>query len=822
MAQEKSFTLEIENKAKSISSRCLNENPSAVSSIIKEFELDEYAPTKIEIDQFEYFIATDPEDRKKCFELINEIYLIKGYLKVRDYKKVIAPYDVQETTIIVAARNSSGEIVATISIFLNNEELPSYHVFPEEMEMLKDKKVAEITRLAIHDQYRQSKNLLMGLFWYVYSYSYQVFECDHTLIEVNPRHVGYYKRFLFFKVLSEEKKCQRVQGAPALLLTLTWETFNKIARQPDKIKNLKRSFYKDLDVKKDLLTKIKNDIITSTNFNDQALLKFDLEKNTQRIKRLTFKRIVKELCTIVGRKHVKEDLDTRLDYGRSTLESGTTPLLIVHPKTCHEVQQILAIANEAKWTIHPISTGKNWGYSDACALTDGVVLLDLKRMNKIISFDKELGTIAVEPGVTQGQVAKFLLENNYPFMIDATGAGPDTSLIGNTAERGFGHSPNGDRFANSCGYEVVLANGEIINTGFGNFKESKVTDIFKWGVGPSLDGLFTQSNLGVITKMTFWMQPKPECFKVAYFMLKDDLDIAEFIDRLRPLRMDGTLKSVIHMGNDVRIISMSQSYPWEEMKGVTPMSLDLRNKIINDNGMGAWSGTAGLYGSKDQVKADIKKIKQTLKGFKGLKKMVFLGQNHINLMTKIAQKIQRYSFGKNLNGMAHKIKMAFDLLKGQSPETCVQGGLWRTKNNKTMESINSTNPLDYKAGFYWISPMLPMKGDDVIALKKLVEPIFHSYGFDLQQTLSMTNERSLCSVMTISFDKNDKTNSANARICHDKVVDALMKAGYIIYRAGNHSMKKLDCRDNSYQSVLSSIKKALDPNNILSPGKYNI
>jgi len=482
----------------------------------------------------------------------------------------------------------------------------------------------------------------------------------------------------------------------------------------------------------------------------------------------------------------------------------------------------MSLANEIVWEVHPISTGKNWGYSDACALNNGVVLLDLKRMNKIFSFDAELGTVVVEPGVTQGQVAKFLEDNNHPFIMDATGAGPDTSLIGNTAERGFGHSPNGDRFANSCGYEIVLANGEVLQTGFGSFENSKVTDVYKWGVGPSLDGLFTQSNLGVITKMTFWLMPKPECFKVAYFMLKNNSDIAEFIDRIRPLRMDGTLKSVIHIGNDLRILSMSQSYPWEEMKGATPLAPKLREKMIERNGLGAWSGTAGLYGSKEQVKADIKKLKKALKSFKGMKKMIILGEKQVNLISAIGQKIKDYSFGKKLHTISHKIKMAFDLLKGQSPETCVQGGLWRVKDQKKKDSINSSNPLDYKAGFYWISPILPMKGSHVTALQNLVEPIFNSYGFDLQQTLSMTNERSLSSVMTISFDKKNKQEASNARKCHDQVVDALTEAGYIIYRAGNHTMKKLDCRKDAYQSVLSSIKNALDPNNILSPGKYNM
>ena len=54
--------------------------------------------------------------------------------------------------------------------------------------------------------------------------------------------------------------------------------------------------------------------------------------------------------------------------------------------------------------------------------------------------------------------------------MDATGASPDCSIIGNTMERGFGHTPMGDHCANACGFEVVLPTGECIETGFAPFR----------------------------------------------------------------------------------------------------------------------------------------------------------------------------------------------------------------------------------------------------------------------------------------------------------------------------------------------------------------
>lgn len=543
-------------------------------------------------------------------------------------------------------------------------------------------------------------------------------------------------------------------------------------------------------------------------------------KPNLKVSRNNFEKALQEITDLLGPENIKSDMDERLHYSRSTLSTGTLPSAIVNPASRLHVESIVKIANQYNLSVHPISTGKNWGYSDSSAVTDGQIILDLGRMNKILDVNEKLGYITIEPGVTQGQVYEYIQKNKLKLWMDATGAGPDTSIIGNTMERGFGHSPNGDRYANSCGYEVVLPNGEVLNTGFGHYANSKVTEVYKWGIGPAIDGLFTQSNLGIVTKMTFWLMPEPEAFKVVLFMLKNEEDIAEFIERMRPLRMDGTLKSVIHIGNDLRIVSMTQSYPFAETEAITALSMEKRKELARKNGVGFWSGTAGLYGSKEQINADLKKIKKSLKGFKGLKAIAVIDEKRITYLQKAIGLLNKLGLCKNLASLGDKVSIAFDLLKGKSPATCVQGGLWRVKDQKQFKEMKSTNPLDYHAGFYWISPMIPMEGKHVIKLIELVEPIFHQYGFDLQQTLSMTTERALTSVMTISFDKKNEVESQKAKICHDEVVRVLMKEGYILYRAGNHTMPLLPEESNTYFQLMQKIKAALDPNHTISPGKY--
>ena len=138
---------------------------------------------------------------------------------------------------------------------------------------------------------------------------------------------------------------------------------------------------------------------------------------------------------------------------------------IVRPASRGEVQECMRIATRRRVPVYPISSGKNWGYGSRVPASDGCVLLDLGRMNRIVDFNEDLAYVTVEPGVTQAQLFAFLKERNSKLWMDATGASPECSMIGNTMDRGFGHTPYGDHFANSCGLEIVLPNGSVVETG---------------------------------------------------------------------------------------------------------------------------------------------------------------------------------------------------------------------------------------------------------------------------------------------------------------------------------------------------------------------
>src|SRR5258708_11524497 len=196
----------------------------------------------------------------------------------------------------------------------------------------------------------------------------------------------------------------------------------------------------------------------------------------------------------------------------------------------------------------------------------------------------------MEAGATQGQTRQHLTDDKKKVRSDAAGAGPDASVVGNILERGFGHTGYGDRIQSVCGMEVALADGRVLNTGFGHYANAKAHRTHRHGIGPSLDGVFAQSNFGVVTRVGIWLMPEPEDFTAFFFFAPKHDDLADLIDRLAPLRMQGLLQSTIHIGNDLRVISGRMHYPWERTAGRTPLPADVRAALRKEFHMGAWNG----------------------------------------------------------------------------------------------------------------------------------------------------------------------------------------------------------------------------------------
>ena len=513
----------------------------------------------------------------------------------------------------------------------------------------------------------------------------------------------------------------------------------------------------------------------------------------------------------LGNAHVIRDSDFLRAAATATFATRGCVQTILRPANRDEVQACVRIANRYGVPLYPYSTGKNWGYGSRAPIADGV-LLDLGRLNRIVDFSEELAYVTIEPGVTQRQLVGFLRHRESRLWMDATGASPDCSIIGNTLERGFGHTPMGDHCGNACGLEVVLPTGECIDTGFGQFPAAKSTPVGRWGVGPSLDGLFSQSNLGIVTRMTIWLMPAPEYVQAFFFMCRDEDGLAAVIDALRPLRLDGTLRSVAHIANDYKVLAAARQFPWEDEHAAVPLDRDRMGQWRRRLGIGCWNGSGGLYGTKAQVRDARRRLKSALKGT--VDRLQFVDDRLLRIMARFAKPFQVLT-GWDVSHTIRVIEPVYNLLKGVPTDATLASTYWRKKSPVP----SAPDPDRDGCGLLWCSPVVPNTGADLSAATSLARDIVLAHGFEPQMSVSLATERMAICVITISYDRDVAGDDARAADCYERLTRELLAAGYPPYRLNVASMGLLPA-DGAYADLLRAVKAAFDPQGVLAPGRY--
>lgn len=525
-----------------------------------------------------------------------------------------------------------------------------------------------------------------------------------------------------------------------------------------------------------------------------------------------------EMAEVVGAGHLHTDAATLARYAMSTASRPVVPLAVARPGTTAEVAALARLGVQHRIAIYPISTGRNWGYGDACAVTPGQLLLDLSRMNRIIEVDRELAYAVIEPGVTQQQLSDFLREQGTGLWCDCTGAGPDTSFVGNILERGFGHTPYGNRLQQVAGMRVVLAGGEVLDTGFGHYRQARAAHVFPYGVGPFLDGLFTQSNFGIVTRLGLWLMPEAACVNHFLCGVSRQQDVTRLVDALRPLRLDGTLCSIVHIGNDLRVLSGGRVFPRELAGDATCLPDALRALLCKENGVGPWTASGALYGTPAQVAAARAALKRAMNQI-GVRP-AFITPGKLRMASHMARMLDWSPAGRRLRARVALGESLLDMNRGVPNGRFLGGAYWRRRAGLPETFPLGADPAGDNCGMLWISPVLPMRGSDLLAVHALAEPVFRRYRFDLFATFSMITERALGGVLTVAYDKEDPDEVARAKACYQEVFSRMMGAGYIPYRVGNHSMAELDPGGDMYWKTVAKIKAALDPTGVIAPGRY--
>ncbi len=499
--------------------------------------------------------------------------------------------------------------------------------------------------------------------------------------------------------------------------------------------------------------------------------------------------------------------DALIHFQQNTLGLLRKLQAVIQVTHSQQVIAVVRLANLYKIALYPISTGKNWGLGSRSPVTDHCVLLDMHAMNTILEINTEFGYARIEPGVTQAQLAQALININAPFFIDVTGSGRDTSIIGNTLERGTAY--NSLRVETLINMDIVLGNGETITTGFDS--AFKVANLYPYGIGPDMLGLFLQSNFGICISACVKLQPKLESHAAFIASVNNQEALTQLIEYLRELFDAKTLSCVVHIGNERRRDISLTPIIFNQLKNDSALqSREVLENVVQKESKGTWSAVGSIMGTKAHVKLTQKILKRQLGK---IATVSFMDDKKYSLLSSIARLLSL----QQKTWFLQAIKPLIGLTQGIPTNEMLRSIYWPTHDTEE----NWLNPDSSNNGIYFCAPLLPMSTTAVNAALAIIE--CHAKEFAVQPAVTMNTLRGciLECVISIDFIKSVDESRLSAHRFISTILDSFITAGFPPYRIDIGNMDKIFATNKSLYPITRQLKSVFDPNNIIAPGRYN-
>jgi (+)-pinoresinol hydroxylase len=463
----------------------------------------------------------------------------------------------------------------------------------------------------------------------------------------------------------------------------------------------------------------------------------------------------------------------------------------VSPASVEQVQQIVRISNKYRIPLYPISTGRNLGYGGSSPTYSGCVIVDLKRMDRVIEVNDREAYMVVEPGISFLDLQRYFDEHDHPFLP----ATPDPgwgSPIGNALDHGISGAA-GDNFGMVHGLEVVLPTGELLRTGMGAVPTSKMWQNYRYGYGPYLDGIFSQSNFGIVTKMGFWLVRKPELQQIFTASSFKTDDMQSLLDAMQTMRDTGLIVGA-GVGSPIRE-SMSTN------DGRVPFGVpEVRTLLFRRNG--------GSTAEWDQ-----------------------LARDH-NIPAVRASGVVR--------GPARVVRATLDYARDLV--SAVPGVTFELGKSVTFEGVK--NPMapsvdfsiiarqETSHGHFYFSPMFKPTVEDIFGINDTIRNVMldaddldmlGNFGWSAGRGSSYTKAYMILMEFLIH---DDVGLNRKRRELFLRLVDACGSRGWAEYRAPvafqTAVMGQYTFNDHVLRRFNEQLKDAIDPNGILAPGKSGI
>jgi glycolate oxidase len=492
--------------------------------------------------------------------------------------------------------------------------------------------------------------------------------------------------------------------------------------------------------------------------------------------------VFKAIEDVVGSQYVSEEDFVRQTYGRSN--DGALPErwpdIVVRPGSADEVSLILRIANKNKTAVIPRGGGCDIS-GGSKPIEKGGIVMDLTRMNKIISIDEQTLTVTAQAGITWAQLNAPLFEKGYYTGNLGPGSGMSAVIGGGLSHHsvgGGGGAKYGSCTEHVVALQVVLPQGDIVRTG-SNASIYVKEPFCRFGLGPDLCAMFLGDNgiLGVKTEATLEIFPKPQYHAAKTFTLKEPSDVKT-----------AKIWLAWRKRGDLGIYD-SQYWPMISVMGMT--------------------GTL-----VPQVKFPI------IKGWKGINKAIFFytmegeTQEELDSKQKIVDKIVMENSGEPLGDTVEKGNLA----------------KWHYEENGHWQNFHAL----------WgaIGPgNIPCDTEHHVPIHRFPEMNKKLAEWETRNSQKLTKAGPamsvlamalLCGHTTVEMDsglgvwQDEDKRALNYDLWIDQLKMIAKEGGlaYILGEAISHAFVAAGAFPGPYYDFLRSIKNTLDPNRILSPGKF--